>query len=180
MHRQIVASSGHVLLDGVEILDYSNKVFFKNFNYVSAKPQFFQDTILNNLKSVCKDDEQITNMLKFVGIDEYIESLPFKMDTLANVLPVEKQYFLSIARTLLTTAEIIAFYEFPTFLTNEEQDRLNRMIYALRGIKTIIIFTSNQKYLNGVDKIITIKDGKVTNISVGNNDFEGFTDGESE
>lgn len=176
MHRQIASSSGQVTLDGVNILEFDNKVFIQNFNYVSTKPQFFNDTILNNLKSVCKDENRINEMLAFVGIDKYIESLPLKMETLANVLPEEKQYFLSIARMLLTTAEVIAFYEIPSFLTKEEQGKLNRMIFALQGVKTVVVFTSAEMFVANADKVITVKDGEVANISVGNNEFIGFND----
>ncbi len=178
MHRQIEATRGAVLLDGVNIVDYANSVFVKNFNYIGTKPQFFQDTIYNNLRTVCKDDELINSTLEFVGLNEYIKKLPYKMGTLANVLPVEKQYFLSIARTLLTTSEVIAFYEFPTYLTAQEIERLNKMLFALQGTKTIIIFASNDKFANSADKVITIKDGKLTNISVGNNEFVGFEEDE--
>ena len=48
------------------------------------------------------------------------------------------------------------------------------MLFALQGTKTIIIFASNDKFANSADKVITIKDGKLTNISVGNNEFVGF------
>ncbi|MBR1926126.1 MAG: ABC transporter ATP-binding protein [Clostridia bacterium] len=169
MHREIKPKSGQITMDEIDIYKYNKKVYKTNFNYLSTHPVFFNKSILYNLKIVNKDKDYIVRVLNKLNLMDYINSLPNKIYTNILTLPFDKQYLIGLARTLLTNAEIIAIYEFPSSITNDEKNNIKNIIKSLRGKRTIIIFSSNEFFVDIADKIVTIEKGAVSNISFTNN-----------
>ncbi len=168
LHRELAPTKGQINLDGLDIMKYSKKTYTSNFNYLSTHPMFFDGSILYNLKMVNKNKNDIINVLEKMHLLEYINSLPNKIYTNVLTLPFDKQYLVGFARTLLTQAEVIALYEFPTSLTFDEKQNLLNLINALHGKRTIIIFSANDKYAEYCDKIVTIEKGEITHITRNN------------
>ena len=164
MHREIFPSKGEISLDGLNILKYSKKVYTTNFNYLSTHPTFFDNSILYNLKMVNKNKTEIINVLEKLNLLNYINSLPNKIYTNVLTLPFDKQYLIAFARTLLTKAEVIAIYEFPTSLAFDEKQNLLNIIQALHKKRTVIIFSADEEYARFCDKVINIEKGEITHI----------------
>lgn len=174
MHRNIKPDSGELSIDGLNIFQYSTRVFNKNFNYLSTRPTFFNSSILQNLKMIDSNMTRISEALRQVGVMQYIQSLPQNIHTNILALPYEKRYMIGLARVLLTKAEIIALYEIPSDFTKEEQKNLKEILNSIRGKRTLIIFSASNTYANIADKIVTIEDGQIKNISLTNNLFIGW------
>ena len=165
MHRKIKPKSGEITMDEIDIYKYNKKVYTTNFNYLSTHPTFFNKSILYNLKIVNSDKDYMVKILNKLNLMDYINSLPNKIYTNIFSLPFDKQYLIGLARTLLTNAEIIALYEFPSSITAEERNNIKNIIKTLRGKRTIIIFSSNDFFVDISDKIVNIERGLVSKIS---------------
>ena len=165
LHREIIPNKGEISMDGLNILKYSKKTYTTNFNYLSTHPTFFDNSILYNLKMVNKNKNEIINVLDKLNLLNYINSLPNKIYTNVLTLPFDKQYLIAFARTLLTKAEIIALYEFPSSLAFDEKQNLLNIIHTLHKKRTIIIFSADENYANICDKIVTIEKGEITHIT---------------
>lgn len=172
LHRELKQDQGEITLDGINIFEYSKKVYTTNFNYVSTHPVFFNGSILYNLKMICKNKEEIITVLQKLNLLEYINKLPNKIYTNVLTLPFDKQYLLAIARTLLTKAEVIAIYEMPNNLIQSEKENIFQILSSLHGKRTIVIFSSDERFASISDKIIKIERGKIKSIEVKN--YEKF------
>lgn len=165
LHREIAPNKGEISLDGLNILKYSKKTYTTNFNYLSTHPTFFDDSILYNLKIVNKSRKEIINVLEKLNLLSYINSLPNKIYTNVLTLPFDKQYLIAFARTLLTKAEVIALYEFPSSLSFNEKQNIISIIKSLHKKRTIIIFSADENYANICDKIVNLEQGEITHIT---------------
>ena len=99
-------------------------------------------------------------------IDEYIESLPKKYDTIlgeggVNLSGGQKQR-LSIARTLLKKSKVILFDEATSALDNETQKKIQEAINNMKGEYTILIIAHRFSTILNSDKIMLLEDGKIT------------------
>ncbi len=169
MHRNILPKSGEISLDGLNILEYSNKVFSQNFNYLTTRPNFFNGSIIQNLKLVNKNRNKILAVLSELNLIDYINGLPQKIYTNILTLPFDKQYLLGLARVLLTGAEVIALYEFPSGLSADEKQNIKNLLYSLMGKRTIVLFSSNESLADISDKVVYIERGQIKQIQYTNN-----------
>ena len=108
-----------------------------------------------SLKEVCKR----------AYIDEYIESLPKKYNTIIgeggiNLSGGQKQR-LAIARTLLLNTKIILFDEATSALDNESQKYIKMTIDDLTKDHTIIIIAHRLSTIIDADEILVIENGKL-------------------
>lgn len=170
LRRDIKPKSGQILLDNIDLNEYSEHAHRDNFTYINTKPYFYSGSIMKNLKMVCKDTRQIHKICTQIGLEEYILSTPKKYNTEANALPIQYKYLLSFARALLTDCEVVALYEFPSSLTEKEFTLLKSALlyYTEWKLRTFIIFSSANTCENIADKIIEINNGEITSIYLNN------------
>ena len=105
-------------------------------------------------------------------LDEYIESLPLKYDTLlgeggVNLSGGQKQR-LSIARALAKESKVILFDEATSALDNESQSYIKKVIDDLVKDHTIIIIAHRLSTIIDADLIYVVDKGKVKDIGTHN------------
>ena len=137
--------SGHVYIDGVDIYDYNSKVYPSNVSIATQKPFIFNMSIRDNLSLVDKNVVNQINACKRVGIHDFIMSLPKGYDTIlsenaTNVSGGQKQ-LISMARTLLSKAEILLFDEITSALDPIATAKIEELILKLAEKYTIVIVT---------------------------------------
>lgn len=169
MLRSITPDTGDICMDGLNIFEYSERAYNRSFKHLGTKPTFFKGSILKNLKIVNKNTAKIEKACREVGLWQYIQDLPQKLNTNIHSLPFDKQYMLGLARVLLTGAKVIAIYEFPTNLTQGEKRIVKEVLRSFGGKRTLVIFSANEECADIADKIVTIERGALTNIQLNNN-----------
>ncbi len=162
LRRMILADTGDVYIDKIKIQDYKEKIFLKNLNYLTTKPFFYHGSIMKNLQLIDPKKERIIEVLKQVGIYDYIKELPDELKTEANALPKREQYLLGLARLLLMNSEILVLYEFPNYLSGKDKEYIKKTLLKLHGSKTIVVFSANDELADVSDKIFEVERGKVT------------------
>lgn len=120
---------GHILIDGEDINNISNKSLRKNISLISQNPYIFNFSVLENLKigNLKASDSEVINACKKADIYDVIMNLDDKFNTSVGEGGVtlsggEKQR-LAIARTLLKQSNIILFDEATSALDNVTQDK---------------------------------------------------------
>ena len=98
-------------------------------------------------------------------LDEYINTLPNKYDTLlgeggVNLSGGQKQR-LSIARALAKESKIILFDEATSALDNNSQEYIKKVIDDLVKDHTVIIVAHRLSTIIDADEIYVVDDGKV-------------------
>ncbi len=160
-------TSGTITLDDVDIKDLTEESLRKSISIIRQEPFIFNRTILENFKLI---DPKVTlkevkKYCKMACIDEYIESLPKKYDTIlgeggVNLSGGQKQR-LSIARTLLKKSKVILFDEATSALDNESQRYIKDSIDTLAHDHTVLIVAHRLSTIVDADIIYVIKNGEV-------------------
>ena len=161
-------NSGSILIDGKDINDLTEKSIRGNITIISQNPYIFNMSIKDNLKLVKNDvtDEEIVNACKLACLDEYIDALPDKYNTVVgeggvNLSGGQRQR-LAIARALIQNTKIILFDEATSALDNETQSKIQKAIDNLKGDYTIIIIAHRLSTIVNCDKIFILEDGKIS------------------
>jgi ABC-type multidrug transport system fused ATPase/permease subunit len=125
-------------------------------------------SIKDNLKLVKNDvtDDEIVNACKLACLDDYIDTLPDKYNTIVgeggvNLSGGQRQR-LAIARALIQNTKIILFDEATSALDNETQSKIQKAIDNLKGEYTIIIIAHRLSTIVNCDKIFILEDGKIS------------------
>ena len=165
--RLFDANAGTISIDDVNILDISEECLRKNVSIIRQEPFIFNRTILENFK-IIDENIKLKDVKKYVKeayLDEYIESLPKKYDTLlgeggVNLSGGQKQR-LAIARTLAKNSKIILFDEATSALDNNSQEFIKKSIDNLVKNHTVVIVAHRLSTIIDADVIYVIDKGKV-------------------
>lgn len=172
LRRAIRPDSGTITFDSINIYDFDIETYKHNISYVTNKPYFFNDTILQNLKYVESNKKKIITICKSLGIHETIMLLPEKYDTNLTTNPKalneKDKFILGLARALLTNSEIFMIYEFPIGLTQTEQEVIKQTLLKLKKQRTIIIFSAENKVNDIINRHFYIKTGNVEELEIKN------------
>ena len=165
--RVFDVNEGEILIDGINIKDLTEEKKKKNISIIRQEPFIFHRTIKDNFKIVNPKVKvsDIKKYCKMAYLDDYIESLPNKYDTLlgeggVNLSGGQKQR-LSIARTLTKNTKIILFDEATSALDNNSQEYIKKTIDNLVKDHTVIIVAHRLSTIIDADIIYVVDDGKI-------------------
>ncbi|MBQ7136486.1 MAG: ABC transporter ATP-binding protein [Bacilli bacterium] len=160
-------NDGQITIDDVDINELDEESIRNNITIISQNPYIFNMSIKDNLKLVKADitDEEIKKACELACLDEYIETLPDKYDTIVgeggvNLSGGQRQR-LAIARAFIQETEIILFDEATSALDNETQSKIQQAINNLKENYTILIIAHRLSTIINSDRILVIDDGKI-------------------
>lgn len=160
-------NSGDILIDGISINELDEDSIRGNITIISQNPYIFNMSIIDNMKLVKENVslEEIKEACRLACLDDYIESLPEKYDTVVGeggvTLSGGQRQRLAIARALIQKTEIILFDEATSALDNETQAKIQEAITNLKNDYTIMIIAHRFSTILNCDKIFYIEDGKI-------------------
>ena len=168
LNKLYTINSGNIFIDGKDINNLNEKSIRGNITIISQNPYIFNMSIKDNLKLVKQDvtDDEIKDACKLACLDDYIEELPDKYNTVVgeggvNLSGGQRQR-LAIARALVQDTRIILFDEATSALDNETQTKIQKAIDNLKGHYTIIIIAHRLSTIVNCDKIFILEDGKMS------------------
>ena len=165
--RMYEINEGKITIDGIDINELDEDSIRGNITVISQNPYIFNLSIRDNLKMVKKDltDEEMKEACKLAYLDDYIETLPNKYDTIVGeggvTLSGGQRQRLAIARALIQKTEIILFDEATSALDNDTQSKIQQAIDNLKNEYTILIIAHRLSTIINCDRIYFIEDGKV-------------------
>lgn len=163
--RMYKVNSGQILIDGLNIYDYSRDVFNSNISIVNQKTFIFNMSIRANLSLIDSNKKRQIDACKRVGIHDFIMSLPDGYSTIlkedaTNISGGQKQ-LLSLARALLTSSEIILLDEVTSSLDPNTTNKIINLLDDLKTDHTIIVITHNKDLMRRADKLVVLNNGKI-------------------
>ncbi|MDP2586432.1 MAG: ABC transporter ATP-binding protein [Candidatus Komeilibacteria bacterium] len=160
-------SAGAVLLDGINAEEIKLKDWRFNIGYVSQDIFLVNDTIASNIKFYNEDvsDAQIHEAAKMANIDEFIQGLPEKYNTIVG----ERGTFLSggqrqriiIARVLARKPQLLILDEATSALDNESEVKIQEVIDGLKGKLTVFVIAHRLSTVLNSDKLLVLAGGKI-------------------
>ncbi|MBE6150066.1 MAG: ABC transporter ATP-binding protein [Firmicutes bacterium] len=160
-------NDGVITIDGIDIKELDEESIRNNITIISQNPYIFNMSINDNLRLVKENitDEEIKKACKLACLDEFIETLPDKYDTVVGeggiALSGGQRQRLAIARAFIQETEIILFDEATSALDNETQSKIQQAINNLKENYTILIIAHRFSTIINSDRILVIDDGKI-------------------
>ncbi|WP_367275913.1 ABC transporter ATP-binding protein [uncultured Intestinimonas sp.] len=163
------ATEGQVLVDGVDVRDYTFRALYDRVGYVTQKAVLFSGDIRSNVlfgESRGGDtDEDVRRALALAQASEFVDKLPEGLDAPiaqggTNVSGGQKQR-LSIARALARAPEILVFDDSFSALDLRTDAKLRAGLDRELGDATRIIVAQRIGSIRNADKIIVLDEGKI-------------------
>lgn len=161
-------SQGEILLDSINIKNYTLKSLRSQIGYVSQRVHLFNGTIAENIAYGEKDKhsrEAIIKAAQLANAMEFIDKLEYGIDTQIGdngvLLSGGQRQRIAIARVLLRDNPILIFDEATSALDNESERLVQEAIEVLQKNRTSIIIAHRLSTIEKVDRILVIEDGKI-------------------
>lgn len=165
LYRLDKIKSGEILIDNENIYNYSKEIYSSNVSGVFQRPFVFEMSIKDNLSLADPNANNQIEACKRVGIHDYIMSLPKGYNTIigedAQLLSDGKKQLLTIARSLLTKAEILLLDEVTSNIDAGTTTIIAELLSELKTDHTIILVTHKPEMMEIADRIIVMDNGKV-------------------
>ena len=166
------ATSGEVIIDGVNIKDYDLETLYNKISYVPQKAVLFNGTVKSNitygksLNSISDDD--IVSASKVAQAYEFISKMDDKFDSHiasggTNISGGQKQR-LSIARAIARNPEIYIFDDSFSALDYKTDSDLRHALKKYTKNATCLIVAQRIGTIMHADKIIVLDNGKCVGI----------------
>jgi len=159
-------SFGEILIDGKNIKEYRINDLRSLFGIVNQDVILFHDTVFNNItfgRSATR--EEVETAAKSAFAHDFIMEMENGYDTMIGdrgmTLSGGQRQRLSIARALLKKPEILIFDEATSSLDYESEKMIQKSLNEAFKNHTVILIAHRKETLHHVDKIISLKEGKI-------------------
>ena len=163
------ATSGEVLVDGVNVKDYTFDALYNRLGYVTQKAVLFSGTVKDNVSFgeslATVGDNEINKAIELAQAAEFVNKLENKTNYKIaqggrNVSGGQKQR-LSIARALARNAEILIFDDSFSALDYKTDAALRAGLKKNLNEATKIIVAQRISTIRHADKILVLDEGRI-------------------
>ena len=163
------ATSGEVLVDGVNVKDYKQEDLHNIIGYVSQKPVMFNGTVKSNIKYGRNGKREVSDELMMEALDvaqasSFVKKLENTVDAHiaqggTNISGGQKQR-LSIARAVARKPEIYIFDDSFSALDYKTDSNLRKALKKYTKDATVLIVAQRIGTILNADKIVVLDNGK--------------------
>ena len=161
------ADSGKITLGGTDVKTVDPEKLLSAYFIVFQDVTLFNNTVMENIRIGRQGatDEEVLVAAREAQCDEFVQKLPEGYNTVigenGSVLSGGERQRISIARALLKNAPVILLDEATASLDAENETLIQRAISRLVRGKTVLIIAHRMRTVEGADKLVLLKDGKV-------------------
>ncbi len=165
--RLFDATSGQVLVDGVDVRELEPDLLWGTVGYVPQKAYLFSGTVASNLRFGRPDatDADLWQALEVAQASDFVLAMPDGLDSEitqggTNVSGGQRQR-LSIARALVAEPEIYVFDDSFSALDLSTDARLRAALGPRTGEAAVLIVAQRVSTIVDADQILVLEDGEV-------------------
>lgn len=165
-------TEGEVMIDGVNVKDYTFDALYDKLGFVTQKAVMFAGSVRDNVffgeSTAEKTDENLAEAIDVSQAEEFVEKLPEKTDhkiaqSGRNLSGGQKQR-LSIARALARKPEILVFDDSFSALDYRTDAKLREGLANKMASVTKIIVAQRVSSIKHADKILVLDRGEAVGI----------------
>ena len=172
--RLFDATSGEVLVNGVDVRRIEPELLWAQVGLVPQKPYLFSGTVASNLRDADPDatDEQLWAALEVAQGRDFVEAMPQGLDSPiaqggTNVSGGQRQR-LAIARALVRNPGIFLFDDSFSALDLSTDARLRAALEPITQDAIVLVVAQRVSTIAGADQILVLEDGR--NVGLGTHD----------
>lgn len=158
---------GTITVGGMNVSKIDPEKLLSLYSIVFQDVTLFNNTVMENIRIGKKDatDEEVMAAARLAHCEDFVEKMPEKWNSMigenGSELSGGERQRISIARAFLKDAPIILMDEATASLDVDNESIIQESISKLIRNKTVLIIAHRMRTVDGVDKIVVLKDGKV-------------------
>ena len=158
--------SGRVLLDDVDIRNYSQEELRKNIGLVLQDPFLYHGTIKSNIAMYQEiSDEQVQVAAAFVDADSFIKELPLGYDSpvseRGSSFSTGQRQLLAFARTVASQPKILILDEATANIDSETESLVQDSLAKMRQGRTTIAIAHRLSTIQDANCIYVLDKGRI-------------------
>ena len=166
------ATEGAVLIDGVNVKDYSFDALYDKLGYVTQKAVLFSGTVRDNVlfgeSAAGSDSENLESAIALSQAKEFVDKLPegtnYEIEQLGRNVSGGQKQRLSIARALARKPEILVFDDSFSALDYRTDAKLREGLNRELHDVTKIIVAQRISTIRNADQILVLDRGEIAGL----------------
>ena len=161
------ADSGKITIGGQDVKTVDPEKLLSAYSIVFQDVTLFNNTVMENIRIGRQGatDEEVLAAAKEAQCDAFVEKLPKGYQTMigenGSMLSGGERQRISIARALLKNSPVILLDEATASLDAENETQIQKAISRLVKGKTVLIIAHRMRTVEGADKLVLLKEGRV-------------------
>lgn len=167
LNRFYEINSGKILVDGVNIKDYTLTSLRSQIAVVLQNVFLFADTIMNNIRLDHPEitDDDVIKAAKQIGIHDFISSLPngyyYNVKERGVMLSSGQRQLISFLRAYVSNPSILVLDEATSSVDTYSEQLIQEATYKITEGRTSIVIAHRLATIKKADKIIVMDAGKI-------------------
>ena len=158
--------SGRVLIDNVDIRNYSHQELRKNMGLVLQEPFLYHGTIKSNIAMYQEiSDEEVKAAAEFVDADAFIQELPQGYDSpvseRGSSFSTGQRQLLAFARTVASQPKILILDEATANVDSETETLVQNSLAKMRQGRTTIAIAHRLSTIQDANCIYVLDKGRI-------------------
>ena len=158
--------SGRVLIDNVDIRNYSHQELRKNMGLVLQEPFLYHGTIKSNIAMYQEiSDEEVKATAEFVDADAFIQELPQGYDSpvseRGSSFSTGQRQLLAFARTVASQPKILILDEATANIDSETESLVQNSLEKMRKGRTTIAIAHRLSTIQDANCIYVLDKGRI-------------------
>ena len=158
--------SGRVLIDNVDIRNYSHQELRKNMGLVLQEPFLYHGTIKSNIAMYQEiSDEEVKAAAEFVDADAFIQELPQGYDSpvseRGSSFSTGQRQLLAFARTVASQPKILILDEATANIDSETETLVQNSLEKMRKRRTTIAIAHRLSTIQDANCIYVLDKGRI-------------------
>jgi len=163
-------TSGAIRIDGADITSLPLEELRSGIGVVFQDPSLFSGTIRENIAygSPAATDEDVAAAARSANAHEFVSRLPLGYDSPIGERGVKlsggQKQRIAVARAMLKDAPVLVLDEATSSLDSRSERLVQEGLERLMADRTTLIIAHRLSTISAVDRIVTLKDGRVDEI----------------
>ncbi|HET2225253.1 TPA: ABC transporter ATP-binding protein [Streptococcus pneumoniae] len=154
--------SGRVLLDDVDIRDFSQEELRKNIGLVLQEPFLYHGTIKSNIAMYQEiSDEQVQAAAAFVDADSFIQEYDSPVSERGSSFSTGQRQLLAFARTVASQPKILILDEATANIDSETESLVQASLAKMRQGRTTIAIAHRLSTIQDANCIYVLDKGRI-------------------
>ncbi len=160
-------TEGQILIDGIDIREFSLKSLRDQIGIVTQQTILFNDTVRHNIAygSLDKSEEEIMAAARAANAHDFILNLPDGYDTVIGEQGVKlsggERQRIAIARAILKNAPILILDEATSSLDSESELEVQKALEKLMAHRTVFVIAHRLSTIRKAGRILVVQGGQI-------------------
>jgi ATP-binding cassette subfamily B protein len=167
INRIYDADAGRVLVDGVDVRDWSLESLRSQISTIEQDPFLFSRTLAENIAFGCNDAgmEQIREAARAAQADEFIagfrDGYATEVGERGVTLSGGQRQRIAIARAFLTDPRILILDDSTSAIDSATEDQIQRAMHRISSQRTTFLITHRLSQIRWADRILVLRRGEL-------------------